>query len=53
MKKTVMVNVYIFKNVWRSNGSLYIKYNKRALARTIYTKIWFVLSYNIDGYVLL
>lgn len=53
IKKTTIVHFYIFKNVWFSNDALYVKYNKRALTKTTYTKIWFILSHNIYGFLLL
>ena len=53
IKKITIVNFYIFKNVWFSNGALYVKYNKRALTKTTYTKTWFMLSHNIYGILLL
>lgn len=46
MKKAVTANVYIFKSIRCSDGALHIKYNKKTLTETIYTRIGFVPSHN-------
>lgn len=53
MKKAVTVNFYIFKNIRCSDGALHIKYNKKTLTETIYTKIRFVPSHNIYVFLIL